>query len=228
MSGTTQIPKAVLKMPLKIGDQIIRVTDIRGKLTNNTYFPTGWVASGLSQTQFNADVQAFLDAETAVKAKTPGAVGQREQAFTTLKDDLGLVITMVQAKVKANPTNAAAIINGAGFFVRTGGGSRKKHNDAYNTQIPGIVVLTSDTPGPHEWEMSKDMTNITKLPATTTSKTKVTGLTYGDTWYFRNKKTDTKKKTYNYCSWILLKIGAGGRNLGGGTIGGTAGNLPTA
>ena len=228
MGATAQIPKAVLKMPSKIGDQIIRVTDIKGKLTNNTYFPTGWVAGTLTQTQFNSDVQAFLDAETAVNAKEPGAVGQRDQAFTTLKEDLGEVMAMVQSKAKANPTNANAIINGAGFFVRTNTGGKKRHNEAYNTQIPGTVILTSDTPGPHEWEMSKDMVNITKLPSTTGGKTKVTGLTVNDSLYFRNKKTDTKKKTYNYCAWILLKIGPGGRNLGGGTTEGAAGDLPTA
>jgi len=85
MSATTQVPKAVLKMPSSIGDQIIRVTDIKGKLTANATFPTGWTAGTLTQTQFNSDVQAFLDAETAVNAKTPGAVSLRDEAFITLK-----------------------------------------------------------------------------------------------------------------------------------------------
>jgi hypothetical protein len=76
--------------------------------------------------------------------------------------------------------------------------------------------------------MSKDMVNITKLPGTPTSITSVSGLTYGDTWYFRSKKVDTKKKSYNWSAWFPLKVGAGGRNLGGGGTHTTAGNLPTA
>jgi hypothetical protein len=228
MSATAQIPKAVLKMPTTIGDRIIRINDIEGKLTNNTYFPTGWTAGTVTQTQFNADVLAFVNAETAVKAKTPGAVTQRDMAFTTLKQDLGEIMAMVQSKAKANPTLAVTIIEGAGFFVETHGGSHKRVNAAYNTQIPGTVIITADGGGHHQWEMSKDMVAITQLPPTSTSETTVAGLTPGDGWYFRGKKVDTKKKTYNWGPWILLKINAGGRNLGGTNISATAGNLPTA
>ena len=228
MSVTTQIPKAVLKMPSKIGDQIIRVTDIKGKLTGNTYFPSGWVASGLTQIQFNSDVQAFLDAETDVNAKVPGAVNLRKTALTTLKKDLRAVMAMVQTKADANPSIAATIIESAGFFVSTkGGGHNKRQNAAYNTEIPGTVILTSDEPGHTQWQMSKDMVTIITLESTNTSRTTVNGLIPNDVWYFRCKKVNTKKKTYNWCGWILLKIGPGGKNLGGGHTSGAAGNLAT-
>lgn len=46
---------------------------------------------------------------------------------------------------------------------------RALRSASYNTQIPGTVILTSDTPGPHEWKMRKDMVTITNLPATTYS-----------------------------------------------------------
>ena len=135
---------------------------------------------------------------------------------------------MVQEKAQNNNASAISIIQGAGFFVHNNGGSHKRQNAAYNTQIPGTVIITADGGGHHEWEMSKDMVTITKLPATTSSQTKVIGLTLGDGWYFRGKKVDAKKKTYNWGPWILLKIGAGGRNLGGNSTSATAGNLPTA
>ena len=228
MGATAQIPKAVLKMPSKIGDQIIRVTDIKGKLTSNSYFSTGWIAGTLTQTQFNSDVQAFLDAETAVNAKTPGAVNLRETAFTTLKKDLRAVMAMVQTKADANSGIAATIIESAGFFVSTkGGGHNKRQNAAYNTEVLGTIVVTSDEPGHTQWQMSKDMTTIITLESTNTSRTTVPGLTPGDVWYFRCKKVNTKKKTYNWCGWILLKIGPGGKNLGGGHTSGAAGNLAT-
>ncbi len=228
MGATAQIPKAVLKMPSKIGDQIIRVTDIKGKMTNNTYFPTGWTAGTVTQTQFNNDLQAFEDAETAVKARTPGAVGLRDAAYITLKQDLDAVKAMVQAKANANPTIAITIIESCGFFVAAKRGGQKRINAAYNTQIPGTVIITADGGGHTQWEMSKDMVTITNLPSTDGSKTTVSGLTVGDVLYFRSKKVDTKKKTYNWSPWFPLKIGSGGRNLGGGGSHSTAGTLPTA
>ena len=72
------------------------------------------------------------------------------------------------------------------------------------------------------------MTTIITLESTNTSRTTVSGLTPSDVWYFRCKKVNTKKKTYNWGPWIPLKINAGGRNLGGGGTHSTAGNLPTA
>jgi hypothetical protein len=226
-SSTTMTEKVVLKMPAKIGDRIIRVQDIQGKLTGNTYFPSGWTAGTVTQAQFNTDVTAFVSDETAVKAKTPGAVALRDAAYLKLKQDLTAIMAMVQSKADANPTNAVTIINSAGFTAKLVSGGKKRQNAAYNTQIPGTVILTADGSGHHQWEMSKDMVTITILPSTNTSKTTVTALNPGDNWYFRNKKVDTHKNTYNWCSWILLKINAGGRNLGGGTGTGVAGNVAT-
>lgn len=228
MSNTIQTEKAVLKMPSKWGDRVLRVQDIDGKLTGNTYFPGIWNAGGLTQTQFHADVTAFTNAETAVNARTPGAVGLRNAAYKTLKEDLDAVKAMVQAKANANPTIAVTIIESAGFFVKIRTTGQKRINAAYNTQIPGTVIITADGGGHTQWEMSKDMVTITILPPTNGSKTTVSGLTVSDVWYFRSKKVDSKKKTYNWSPWFMLKIGSGGRNLGGGGSHSTAGTLPTA
>ena len=215
-------------MPNKWSERVLRVQKIQQKLTGNTYFPTGWVASTLSQSQFGTDVSAFAGAEGNVVARQPGSTGQRDANYKTVRQDLDYIMTMVQAKADANPSNAVAIIESVGFFVRVTHGGQKRQNAAYNTQIPGTVMLTADGGGMHQWEMSKDQVNITTLPPTRKSKTMVPGLTPGDVWYFRNKKVDTAKKSYNWCAWIQLKINAGGRNLGGSNTEGTAGNLPTA
>ncbi|HEX7413775.1 MAG TPA: hypothetical protein VF411_06975 [Bacteroidia bacterium] len=45
---------------------------------------------------------------------------------------------------------------------------------------------------------------------------------------FRNKKVNTKKFTYNWSLWVKLIVGPGGRIIGGGTLTGHAGGLPTA
>ena len=222
-----KITKAATKMPTTIGDQIIRVGDIDGKLTGNTYIPDGWTAGTLTQAQYKIDVKAFTDAETDVKARVAGAVAKREAAFFTLKQDVEQIRGMVQGVANTMPTLAATIIESAGFFVNGKGGNSKRQNAAFNTEIPGTILLTADGKGHHDWQMSKDMVNITSLPSTSTSQTTVPNLKLGDTWYFRSKKVDTKKKTYNWCGWILIIIGAGGRNVGGGGTHTSGGSLPT-
>jgi hypothetical protein len=228
MNATVKLLIAVIKMPTKIGDRVIRLQETVSKLTNNIYFLTGWIAGTLTQAQFGLDVAAYITQVTNVKNHVTGAVGLRNAAWTTLKADLQLILAMVQSKANANESIAATIIASVGFFVRVIGGGQKRKNEAYNTQIPGKVIITADGGGHTQWESSKDMVTITQLPSTNTSKTSVSGLTYGDTWYFRSKKVDTIRKTYNWSPWFPLKIGAGGRNLGGGGTHSTAGTLPTA
>jgi hypothetical protein len=228
MGTTVKLLIAVIKMATKWGDRIIRLQEIVSKLTNNTYFPTGWTAGSLTQAQFGLDVTAFLNSVTNVKNRVAGAIGARNTAWTKIKADLMLILTMVQDKADANESNAEAIITSVGFFVRVSNGKQKKQNAAYNTEVLGTIALSADGTGPHEWEMSKDMVTVINLPATTTAQTQVTGLNTGDVWYFRNRKVNSKKKTYNWCVWIMLKVGAGGKNLGGGGVHSTAGNLPTA
>ena len=228
MSAIVKLLIAIIKMPIKIGDRIIRLQETISKLTNNTYFPTGWAAGTLTQAQFTLHVNAFITQVTNVRNHSAGAVGTRNAAYTTIKADLLLILAMVQNKANANPTIAEAIIGSVGFFVRSGGGTHKKQNAAFNTEVLGTVTLTADGTGHHEWQMSKDQINITNLPATTTAQTQVHELNTGDVWYFRNRKVSSKKTTYNWCMWIQLKIGAGGKNLGGGNTHHTTGDLPTA
>ena len=225
-NSKNKIVKAVTKMPSSIGDQIIRVEDIEGKLTGNTYIPDGWTTGTLTQALFKIMVAAFLSAEVQVKARVAGAVALREAAFLTLKQNIELVRAMVQGIANASPTLAASIIESAGFFVADTHGTQKRQNAAYNTEIPGMILVTSDGKGYHEWEMSKDMINIINLPSTSGSKTTVPNLIPGDTWYFRSKKVDTKKKTYNWCGWIIIKVGLGGKNIGGNRTHTAAGGLP--
>ena len=222
-----KITKAATKMPTTIGDQIIRVGDIDGKLTGNTYIPDGWTAGTLTQAQYKIDVKAFTDAETDVKARVAGSVAKREAAFFTLKQGVELIRGMVQGIANTMPTLAATIIESAGYFVKGKGGKQKRQNGAFNTEIPGTVLLTGDGEAHHDWQMSKDMVNIINLPSTSTSQTTVPNLTLGDLWYFRNKKVDTQKKTYNWCGWIPIVVGAGGKNIGGSGTHTSAGSMPT-
>ncbi|HEX7414892.1 MAG TPA: hypothetical protein VF411_12685 [Bacteroidia bacterium] len=228
MNTIVKLLIAVIKMPRKIGDIIIRLQETVSKLTNNTYFPTGWIATTLTQAQFTLDVNAYITQVTNVKNRVAGAVGLRNAAWITLKADFQLILAMVQSKANANESIATAIINSVGFFVRTSKARVKQTNDAINTQVLGTVLLTADAPGHHEWQQSKDMVTIIPLPGTNTYKTYVHNLNTGDVWYFRNHKVNTKKITYNWSPWVKLMVGMGGKTAGGGSLPGHAGSLPTA
>ena len=219
---------AVLKMPGKIGDKIIRALAIVGKITGNTNFPLlGWPVNVVTLAQFTTDVNNLVAAQTAVANKT-GTVANRKAMLVIVMADLKSIMTMVQLKANANIANAENIIVGAGYFVKTSTTKVKQQNDAINTEVLGTVLLTADTAGHHEWEQSKDQVTIDHLPSTSGSRTYVYDLNPSDVWYFRNKKVDTKKSTYNWSPWVKLIVGPGGRTVGGGTLPGHAGGLPTA
>ncbi len=197
---------ATLKMPSKWPDRILRAQTIQTKLTGNANFPIGsWPANIVTLAQLGIDITAFINAQSAVTAKT-GTTAARDAAFLVVKNDLEALKGMVQVKADANVPTAATIITGAGYFVKKSKVTVKKQNDALNTEISGTVLLTADSAGHHQWEMSKDMVTIINLPPTSTSHTLVSGLNPGDVWWFRNKRIDTKKTTYNWspgcnCVW---------------------------
>ena len=219
---------AVLKMPSKWPDRILRAQTVQTKLTGNPTFPIGsWPANIVTLAQLGIDITTFINAENAVKART-GSTADRNVAFSTVKKDLENIMTMVQVKADANPATAASIITNAGYFVKTVKLKQKQVNDALNTQVSGTVLLTADAGGHHEWQMSKDMVTIINLPATSTAHTLVPNLNPGDIWWFRNKRVNTKKTTYNWSPWVQLRVGQGGKLGGGGMSPGHAGSLPTA
>ncbi len=219
MSLTSVIIKhiiAILAMPHKIGDKIIRAQSILAKLTNNATFPVaGWPANVVTLAQFGIDVTALVNAETAVKNRT-GTSAARNAALATVMTDLRSLLYMVQLKADANLSNAASIITSAGFAVKTAAIKQKQKNDAKNTEVLGKVLLTAEGSGHHEWQMSKDKVAITSLSPTSVAHTFVSGLHTGDVWYFRNHKVNTPKITYNWSSWIELTVGSGGKNTGKG------------
>jgi hypothetical protein len=214
-----------LKMPITWGDRLFRTQSIQTKISTSIYIPVGWVICGINQTQLDADIAVFIDAEINVKAKITGAVGLRDAAFDKVHDDLRYIMAMVGSIAKANKNIATVIIESCGYFVKPKHGRPFRQNAAFNTVIPGKVILTGDGGGAHEWEKSLDMVTSSKIPPTTTSKTIVTDVVPGTVYYFRTKKFDTNRKTYNWSPWIRLAVGFGGRTLGGGGTASSAGSM---
>lgn len=209
----------VLKMPKAIGDKIIRLNDIKNKITLSSYFTgTAWTAT-VTLAQFGLDVAAYIQAVTNVKNHVAGAMGVRTAAWATIKIDLEQIETMVRDNAHAHLPLAEAIILSAGFFVEIVHTKQKMVNGAYNTEIEGTILLTGEGAGYHDWEQSKDKIKLgPKIQPTSTAHTLVPGFVVGDIQYFRMRKQNTSKKTYAWSAWIELKIGAGGKNAGGGVV----------
>jgi hypothetical protein len=216
---------AVLKMPRCMGDKIIRANKILNLLQNNTYLIAHWNPDAVSLADFETHVQNFIDAEVNTKLRTIGLVALRNTALALLMQDLKQLCSMVQGIANQMPEAAQAVIESAGFGVKTSGHRPKHINAAYNTQVAGIIKLTAEGMRAHEWQMSKDQINIISLPSTNNAQTYVKDLTPGDVWYFRMHKINTKKMTYNWSPWIKLFISAGGRVAKGISSTGVSGSI---
>jgi len=205
-ASTQKHVKAVLNMPDKIGDKILKAKFIQQKLTGNTNFPTPFPANITSLVQFGTDITALDAAETAAQNRTKGASAIRDQALEIVIKDLKSLMTMVQNAADADTANAEAIIQNAGFDVKSPTIKQKQGNTAISNNVPGVVDLTADGTGPHEWQMSKDQVTITQLNATLTASTTITGLTSGDLLNFRNRKIDSLGGGNPWSPWIQVKV----------------------
>lgn len=216
---------AVLKMPRRFGDKLIKVRSIEDMLSNYAFILSYWFSDIISFAQFRLDIQAFNDAETNVQTRQAGAVGERDAALRVVMKDLKEILYMVQAAANADRANAVSIIQSAGFGIKNIYLRKKMQTDALNTEIAGTVLLTADGGRSHEWQMSKDQITIITLPSTDNAQTFVKDLTPGDVWYFRTKKVNTRKMTYNWSPWKKLIISAGGKVAKGNSAAGASGSI---
>lgn len=218
---------AVLKMPRRFADKLIKVRSIQASLAGNSNFTLIWPSNIVSPTQFDIDVQAFEDAEVLVQTRIIGAAAARNEALAVVMNDLRNILSMVQSVADKYPANAITIIQSAGLDVKKKGFKPKLQNDAFNTEVLGTVLLTGEGGRSHEWDMSKDQITIIHLPSTENAQTRVEDLTPGDVWYFRTKKVNTKKRIYNWSPWKKLTIGSGGRTAKGISSKGVSGGINT-
>ncbi len=197
---------AVLKMPSKIGDRIIKAQFIQNKLTGNANFPVPYPTNIVSLAQLGTDITALVAAETAAKNKAPGATDARDAIMNTVLADLRSIMHLIQIKADTNPVNAETIIMGAGYDVKATSAKQKQQNTAKNAEVSGTVILTAEGSGAHEWQQSKDQLNIIHLPATSKANTTVSGLTSGEVWYFRNRKIANKNGQFDWSAWQRVLI----------------------
>jgi hypothetical protein len=177
---------AVLKLSNKVKTLITYAQSVATAMSANT---TAFAAPTPTLATFQADIAALVTAETAVVARTKGAVEIRDAKLAVVKGDLENLRTYVQGvSDAANPTNAAAIIESAGMTLRKVTLHNKAQLAIKQGTVSGTVVLTAKAAGKraaYDWQYSTDQKTWTAPAPTLQAKTDVSGLTAGTLYYFR-------------------------------------------
>jgi hypothetical protein len=84
---------AVLKMPAKIGDKIIKAQFIQSKLTGNANFPVPYPANIVALAQLGTDITALVTAQIAAQSRTVGSSDARDAALNTVLIDLRSILS---------------------------------------------------------------------------------------------------------------------------------------
>ena len=176
---------AVLNLSNKVKTLITHAQSVATSIAGNT---TEFPAPNPSMATFQADIAALVTAETAVLARTKGAVETRNAKLAVVKSDLENLRNYVQAVSDANPSNAAAMIEGAGMTTRKVTLHDKADLSIKQGSVSGTVVALSKAAGKraaYGWQYSTDQKTWTSLAPTLQAKTGVSGLIPGTLYYFR-------------------------------------------
>jgi hypothetical protein len=106
--------RVVLKMPLTVADFIVRAQTIHDTMAAN---PKTFPTPSPALTVLAADIADLITKE-ASKARTVGAVADRDAAKKVVSDDLCSEQAYVTQLVNADPANGAIIAQDAGMQLR--------------------------------------------------------------------------------------------------------------
>ena len=176
---------AVLNLSTKVKTVISHAQSVATSIATNT---ASFPSPNPTLATFQADIAALVTAETAVLARTKGAVETRNVKLAIVKSDLENLRNYVQSVSDANPSNAAAMIEGAGMTIRKVTLHDKAELSIKQGTVSGTVVATSKAAGKraaYGWQYSTDQKTWTSLPPTLQAKAGVSGLTAGTLYYFR-------------------------------------------
>jgi hypothetical protein len=149
-------------------------------------------------------------AESAVKARTRGAVAGRNEKLKALVTLLEQLKAYVQKVSDADSDTSAQVIQSSGLAVRKPFLRQKQGFSAKSGTTSGTVDLTAPVVArraSYEWQSSLTAgTTWTSLPSTLQAKTTVSGLTPGATVTFRNRSvTRTGEGDWTQPTSIVVK-----------------------
>jgi hypothetical protein len=172
----------VLDLPKTIAALIAYAKAIVLKMTGNANFPT--------PTPTLAAVTAAITAFEAVGASmatTKGLVGQSAAKRKALVALLKQLRDYVRVVAEADPDNAAAIVESAGMRLKNIA-ARIKAPFTVTQGVSGSVIAnvkSAGRPATYYWSYSLDQKTWISAPESIKSKVTISGLTPGQTYYFR-------------------------------------------
>ena len=197
---------AVLKLSHRIKNVITFAQSVASTMASNTAsFPSPVPSLAV----FEADIAALSAAETAVLARTKGAVEIRNAKLAVVRGDLQTVKNYVQGVADTGPAhNAEAIVQGAGFGVRKVTLHDKAALSVRQGSVSGTVNLAAKATAKraaYDWEYSMDQKTWTPLPQTLQAKTGLSGLAPGSTYAFRMRSL-TRKGEGDWSQVVTLLV----------------------
>jgi hypothetical protein len=196
-----------LNLPRRVPALITMTRAIVTAMTNNaTTFPTPDPALATVSTALST----LETAESAVQARSRGAVAGRNEKRTALTTLLEQLKSYVQKVADADSETAEQVIQSAGLAVRKPVLRQKQTFTAKTGAVSGTVALTTVTAArraSYEWESSLDGGKTWQvMPGTLQAKTKLSGLTPGATVLFRSRAvTRTGEGDWSQPTSIVVK-----------------------
>jgi hypothetical protein len=199
-------PIAVANYPKTHPALLILAKLIREGLTGNIWLPDPTPSLAV----FSAHVDAYDAAQTKAGSRDPVAVAERDAAALTVAQDIRSIVGYTQRVADAQPSRAEAItvIRSAGLDVKRGTSYRKPELAAKYTGFSGEVLLVARAvrgAGAYYWEYSVNQSDWFAAPETTISRQVITGLTPGQTTYFRFRTLVRGGKT-DYSQVVALIV----------------------
>ena len=175
---------AVLKVPRRIGDKISYASAIHNAMKSNLLYAGSQATLQLLDTA----IQDLAKKQSGLKQKPPiYTTTERDEALVVVLDLLNTLKLDVQKLADADKPNAESIVEGASMHVKKITIREKRKNSVENGPEPGMVLLTAEGEGAHEWQISTDNEIWSHLKSTLGGETKSTNHKAGDKLYFRNR-----------------------------------------
>jgi hypothetical protein len=184
---TQKGPTAVAKLPKNPSQLATRADGIATAVDDDTAnFPTKTPEA----TQTHTDVATLRAAIQTAETRGVGTVAARNVELTAVKHDVKLLVNLVQGVANKLPRDAAVQFIASKLLSVSQAGKRGPKAALTITQgpVPGSVKLSAlslGTPVSYFFEFSSNQKDWTAQPEVHVSRMSITGLTPGQTYYFR-------------------------------------------
>jgi len=192
MRQTTLQPEVVVGLPRKHDDKVTVANKIISSIDGNANFPNSATQVATAKTKAGAYANAVDDAKNHI----PGATKVRSDALKALVKALENLRIIVQAAVDANPSQAATLATSAAMKLRKASVRTKAAFAVDDGPVSGEALLIAKAIAKavlYYWEVSSDNQKTWSVATDTTKANAIlTGLTPGQTYYFRFRARTTQ------------------------------------